>query len=379
MLMATRTYIRPPPRVIEYALSLEGGVVDDLYPKSADKTQKRVVFQHGQDPMRLKVLRNIEVALFSDCERIDYETIRRALQAADTSLLQQLSAALLGDDGETYLTTAVNEGDMEKVAILSDFLDVCSSNCAGETPVYKACLRNDWDLVTYLTKQAPKALNAKCLLGFTPLMEAAHSGREDAVDIMLRHGAMTHIADHHSKTAFSWAASEAYDKTLARLIEGSCSQFAGEGLTRHWIAIMDFEEELSRHDSSNRSRGPLPRIWPELRESKVIPSPPGDVMIPFNEFPRLVGALERGVHTLRGNRKAALSKAFQESNVPRGLSCTALFSVIADFWVGRSGEAVGKSSCRYLCPSLAISTLYVPMGRYIDRKNSSDSSSSGSL
>mmetsp|Transcript_10084 Transcript_10084/g.12028 ORF Transcript_10084/g.12028 Transcript_10084/m.12028 type:complete len:352 (-) Transcript_10084:580-1635(-) len=340
MLMATRTYIRPPPRVIEYALSLEGGVVDDLYPKSADKTQKRVVFQHGQDPMRLKVLRNIEDVI----KGIDYETIRRALQAADTSLLQQLSAALL-DDGETYLTTAVNEGDMEKVAILSDFLDVCSSNCAGETPVYKACLRNDWDLVTYLTKQAPKALNAKCLLGFTPLMEAAHSGREDAVDIMLRHGAMTHIADHHSKTAFSWAASEAYDKTLARLIEGSCSQFAGEGLTRHWIAIMDFEEELSRHDSSNRSRGPLPRIWPELRESKVIPSPPGDVMIPFNEFPRLVGALERGVHTLRGNRKAALSKAFQESNVPRGLSCTALFSVIAE----------------YLCPSLAISTLYVPV------------------
>jgi ankyrin repeat protein len=59
--------------------------------------------------------------------------------------------------------------------------------------------------------------NARQQVGYTPLMGAANAGREDLVDLLLRHGADRTLVNDEGKTAADIARERGHAAVAARL------------------------------------------------------------------------------------------------------------------------------------------------------------------
>jgi len=99
----------------------------------------------------------------------------------------------------TPLVCAANEGHTEIVALLLNsgaLIEI--EDTLDETALHKAATIGNVDLLRLLLTTnmgGPRNINAKNVLGSTPLSNAAHRGHIQAVQILLAHGANPLICD----------------------------------------------------------------------------------------------------------------------------------------------------------------------------------------
>jgi ankyrin repeat protein len=100
------------------------------------------------------------------------------------AVAQDSSGSVVGGD----LFTLAKEGDTEKVrALISQGVDVNSSNANGETPLHAASVKNNQPIVMLLL-QAGANPNTATINGWTPLHSAARFGADNALSTLIQNG-----------------------------------------------------------------------------------------------------------------------------------------------------------------------------------------------
>ncbi|SVB68488.1 uncharacterized protein METZ01_LOCUS221342, partial [marine metagenome] len=105
------------------------------------------------------------------------------------------------------LYKSIEIGDLEKVKVLLNDIDVNSQDSSGYTPLYKAVFYNHLDLVKYLFELGAKP-NLDDVEGLTPLHVAAIEDLPHMIEILREKGANLEAKDDYGYTPLHLAADQ---------------------------------------------------------------------------------------------------------------------------------------------------------------------------
>jgi ankyrin repeat protein len=148
------------------------------------------------------------------------EAVQHGDKAAVLRLLQQrtdVNRPVL--DGTTALHRAVEQDDVEIARLLvRSGADARAANRYGATPLYAACLNGNAAMIELLLEGGANP-NTR-LAGETALMTAARTGRVDALNALLAHGAAINASEPgQQQTALMWAAAEDHGPAVHLLVQ----------------------------------------------------------------------------------------------------------------------------------------------------------------
>lgn len=130
----------------------------------------------------------------------DNETIRTLVQ-------QKVDVNTPQPDGTTALHWAVRHDDIESVNLLIHAgANVKAANRFGMTPLALACTNGNAATIEALLKAGEDPNAVVSVTGDTALMLAARTGKTDAIDVLLNHGADVNKANAEGQTPLMWAA-----------------------------------------------------------------------------------------------------------------------------------------------------------------------------
>ena len=153
-------------------------------------------------------------------------------EAAALGRLEPLAAALSGDaslvnafapDGHTPLGLACFFGAPQAVQVLIEKgadVHAASRNAMTVQPLHAAVAGRNFDAARLLLEHGAR-VNARQQVGYTPLMSAAASGRDDLVDLLLTGGADPALTNAEGKTAADVARDHKHEALAARLTPAS--------------------------------------------------------------------------------------------------------------------------------------------------------------
>ena len=137
------------------------------------------------------------------------------LLAGDPSL-----ANAFGADGNVPLGLAAFFGHVDAMRrLLEAGADVAATaaNFMKVQPLHAAVGARSAAAVSLLLDRGAN-VNARQQIGYTPLMGAAAAGREDLVDMLLRHGADSALVSEDGKTAADVAREHGHEALAARIL-----------------------------------------------------------------------------------------------------------------------------------------------------------------
>ena len=158
----------------------------------------------------------VEEMTFED--RTNY--LFEAVEAKDQIQVERLSWSLAyykhDNSGETALTKAINQGDIELIRILSEKAVINLKNKAGETPLTLAIKKNNKAIIEMVAKRAKAAL--KNDLDEAPLWLATQGGDLFVMQMLIDNGARLDVQSQ-GRTPVSIAVEKAQMQALALLLK----------------------------------------------------------------------------------------------------------------------------------------------------------------
>lgn len=143
----------------------------------------------------------------------DKEAVRSLLQ-------QKVDVNVPQADGTTALHWAARHGDLETVELLIRAgANVKAANRYGMTPLALAATNGDAPIVEALLKAGEDPNAVVSVTGDTALMLAARTGKTDAINVFLNHGADVNKTNNEGQTALMWAAAAKNAAAIKLLIE----------------------------------------------------------------------------------------------------------------------------------------------------------------
>jgi uncharacterized protein len=131
-------------------------------------------------------------------------------KAAVSALLKQkVDVNAPQPDGTTALHWAARHNDLETAtALIAAGANVKAANRFGATPLSLACTNGSAGMIGKLLAAGENANAIVSEAGDTALMLAARTGKPDAVELLLQHGAEVNKTNAQGQTALMWAAAE---------------------------------------------------------------------------------------------------------------------------------------------------------------------------
>jgi uncharacterized protein len=131
-------------------------------------------------------------------------------KAAVSALLKQkVDVNAPQPDGTTALDWAARHNDLETAtALIAAGANVKAANRFGATPLSLACTNGSAGMIGKLLAAGENANAIVSEAGDTALMLAARTGKPDAVELLLQHGAEVNKTNAQGQTALMWAAAE---------------------------------------------------------------------------------------------------------------------------------------------------------------------------
>ncbi|WP_143688834.1 ankyrin repeat domain-containing protein [Wolbachia endosymbiont of Laodelphax striatellus] len=128
------------------------------------------------------------------------------------------------------LFDAVEQGNLDRVQrCLNEGADVLARN-NHHTLLHAAVSSNKEEIIKLVLNKIKETqsqyIDAKDTEGDTPLMWAAESGRVNAVEVLLDHGASTEVKNNDGMTALHWAAKENESRVAKLLIDKGADVYA---------------------------------------------------------------------------------------------------------------------------------------------------------
>jgi hypothetical protein len=105
-------------------------------------------------------------------------------------------------------------------ALLAALACITPARCASTPGIIAAACKGDLAKARALLKRNPQLVNAKGLLGLTPLHCAAQFGHRDVAELLLASGAKVNATDSDGETPLHWAARSGH-KDIAELLLAS--------------------------------------------------------------------------------------------------------------------------------------------------------------
>jgi uncharacterized protein len=123
-------------------------------------------------------------------------------------------------DGTTALHWAARHNDLETAtALIAAGANVKAANRFGATPLSLACTNGSAGMIGKLLAAGENANAIVSEAGDTALMLAARTGKPDAVEVLLQHGAEVNKTNAQGQTAVMWAAAEKNAAAVQVLID----------------------------------------------------------------------------------------------------------------------------------------------------------------
>ncbi|QJT94850.1 ankyrin repeat domain-containing protein [Wolbachia endosymbiont of Diaphorina citri] len=128
------------------------------------------------------------------------------------------------------LFDAVEQGNLDRVQrCLNEGADVLARN-NHHTLLHAAVSSNKEEIIKLVLNKIKETqsqyIDAKDTEGDTPLMWAAESGRVNAAEVLLDHGASTEVKNNYGMTALHWAAKENESRVAKLLIDKGADVYA---------------------------------------------------------------------------------------------------------------------------------------------------------
>ena len=132
----------------------------------------------------------------------------RQKDAVRSLISQKADVNVAQPDGTTALHWAVREDDVEMVDLLIRAgANVKAANRFGATPLSLAATNGNGAIVEKILAGREDANAVVSVTGDTAFMIAARTGKTDAIESFLKHGADVNKTNHDGQTALMWAAS----------------------------------------------------------------------------------------------------------------------------------------------------------------------------
>nr|XP_057929949.1 ankyrin repeat and SOCS box protein 2-like [Doryrhamphus excisus] len=171
----------------------------------------------------------------------DQEACLRILLSAQRGMVNKRT-----DRGETALLVAVGREHYQCAQfLLENGADPDMPNQDQETPLYKACEKNNPALVALLLNHGA-AINTQCFQGWTALQEAACRNNVEICQMLLKGGAKHSLSNIYGITPLFTAAQSGQVDTLRLLVKhgADINSQASDGATALYEASKNVHEEI---------------------------------------------------------------------------------------------------------------------------------------